>query len=103
VFGPREIEDYVRDHLVEIAEEQFPDNVGLRWTLHRFQHREDLGLVLAEVEPDPSEVGYPRFQFAFRTSGGGPPKHIATYCLDGGVFTLLSTSGWGARGVPRQL
>jgi len=28
-----------------------------------FQHRDDLELVFAEVEPRPNVVGYPRFQF----------------------------------------
>jgi hypothetical protein len=102
-FGPREIEGYVRDHIVEIAEEQFPDNRGLQWIVYGFQHREDLGLVFAEVEPRPDVVGYPRFQFAFLTPRTPPPKQVAAYCLESGKYTLLSKSGDAPRNLPKQL
>lgn len=103
ILNPSEVEDYVRAHVVEIAEDQFPDNVGLQWTVLGFQHREDLGLVFVEVEPSPDEVGYPRFQFALQASHAGPPKRVATYCLDAGHYTLLSTSPGAPRSVPKQL
>lgn len=102
-FGPREIEDYVGDHIVQIAEEQFPDNRGLEWIVCGFQHREDRGLAFAEVEPRPNVVGYPRFQFVFQTSRTAPPKHAATYCLESGKFTLLSTSRDTPSNLPKQL
>jgi hypothetical protein len=103
ILSPSEVEDYVRAHVVEIAEDQFPDNVGLQWTVLGFQHREDLGLVFVEVEPRPDEVGYPRFQFALQASHAGPPKRVATYCLDAGHYTLLSTSPGAPRNVPKQI
>lgn len=102
-FGPSEIEAYVRGHIVELAEEQFPDNKGLQWTVHKFQHREDVELTFAEVEPHPDEVGYPRFQFAFLTASGGPPKQVATYCLQSGKYTLLSTSRGAPTNLPKEL
>ena len=102
-FGPQEVEGYVRNHIVEIAEEQFPDNRGLKWIVYGFQHREDLGLVFAEVEPRPDVVGYPRFQFAFLTPRTAPPKHVAAYCLEFGKYTLLSKSRDAPRNLPKQL
>lgn len=102
-FGPTAIEAYVRDHLVEIAEAQFPDNTRLQWTMLGFKHREDLELVFVEVEPHPDEVGYLRFQFAFVTSHEKPPKKVATYCLEGGRYTLLSTSRGAPKNLPKQL
>ena len=100
---PQEVEGYVRNHIVEIAEEQFPDNRGLKWIVYGFQHREDLGLVFAEVEPRPDVVGYPRFQFAFLTPRTAPPKHVAAYCLEFGKYTLLSKSRDAPRNLPKQL
>lgn len=102
-MGPREAEDYVRGHVVQFAEEEFPDNPGLQWTVLAFRHREDLGVVFAEVEPQPDQVGYSRFQFAFLLPPSGPPTHVATYCLQSGKYTMLSR-GRGAPGrLPKEL
>ncbi len=95
-LGPSEAETWVRAHITEIAETQFPDNLGLEWRIHTIQHRD--GLLFAEVEPDPPEVGYSRFQFAFSYSGSPTIKHVATYSLESGQYTLLSTS----RGAPKM-
>jgi hypothetical protein len=103
VFGPGEIEHYVRTRIAEIAEANFPDNPGLQWAVHGFRHREDLDLIFAEVEPHPDEVGYPRFQFGFRRSATGPPKHVATYCLDAGTYTLMSHSLGFFSKLPKRL
>jgi hypothetical protein len=102
-IGSGEIESYVRERVVQLAEEQFPDNTGLEWTVLGFRHREDLGVVFAEIEPTPDEVGYPRFQFAFLLSSSGPPRHVATYCLESGQYVLLSTGRGAPRGLPKTL
>lgn len=102
-MGPSEVEDYVRGKVVQFAEKQFPDNPGLQWALLGFRHREDLRVVFAEVEPQPDEVGYSRFQFAFLVLPSGPPKHVATYCLQSGKYSLMSTGRGAPRGLPKEL
>ncbi|MBW2236372.1 MAG: hypothetical protein JRG85_13360 [Deltaproteobacteria bacterium] len=77
-----------------------PDNPGLEWRIHQLGHRN--GLLFTEVEPTPDEVGYPRFQFVFSVAGASEADHIATYCLDGDTYTLLSTSR-NAPKMPRVL
>ena len=72
----------------------------LAWRIHQIQHRN--GLLFAEVEPTPDVVGYPRFQLVFSLAGAPEADHIATYCLDGGIYTLLSTSR-NALKMPRVL
>jgi hypothetical protein len=89
-LGPSEAEAWVRGHITEIAETQFPENLGLEWRIHGIRHRD--GLLFAEVEPDSADVGYSRFQFAFSYAGSPTTRHIATYCLESGQYTLLSTS-----------
>ena len=101
-MDPVEAEDYIRRHLVRIAEAQFPDNPGLEWAVLGFRHREDLGVLLAEVEPRPDEVGYPRFQFAFLVASD-PPTHVATYCFESGRYALLSTGRGAPRGLPPEV
>jgi hypothetical protein len=89
-LDPTEAEAWVRANITEIAEAQFPDNPGLEWRILQLEHRD--GLLFAEVEPTPDEVGYPRFQFAFSRGSESEADHIATYCLEGDTYTLLSTS-----------
>jgi len=89
-LDPAEVESWVRANITEIAEAHFPDNPGLEWRIHQLGHRD--GLLFTEVEPTPDEVGYPRFQFVFSVAGASEADHIATYCLDGDTYTLLSTS-----------
>jgi hypothetical protein len=89
-LDPSEAEAWVRANLTRIAEAHFPDNPDLEWRIHGLEHRD--GLLFAEVEPTPDEVGYPRFQFVFSRGDASEVGHIATYCLEGGIYTLLSTS-----------
>jgi len=98
-FGPAEIEAYVRQHATEIGKETFPDNPDVKWIVHGFTHTHQL--ILAEVEPDSAEVGYPRFKFGF--VGAAPPKHVATYCLESGTYTLLCTAQGAPRDLPRRV
>jgi hypothetical protein len=88
--GPQELEKYVREHIVEIAEEQFPDNPDLEWNIHRFEYRD--GLTIVEVEPETDEVGYSRFKFVVSPTESGDVDVDAIYCLKDGVYSLLSTS-----------
>jgi hypothetical protein len=98
---PAGIENLVRENIVRIAETQFPDNRGLRWLIHGFSR---LGsLVVVEVEPQPSEVGYSRFKFVFVVDGGAHLRHVATYCLEAGEYSLLSTSPDAPVGLPKRL
>jgi len=75
--------------MVRIAEESFPDNKGLKWTIHGYRHQRNLTYV--EVEPRPSEIGYPRFQFVVSFENFEKPVVIGCYCLDNGRWTLLFT------------
>lgn len=100
-FGPAEIEAYVREHATELGRETFPDNAETKWTVHGFTHTDRM--VLAEVEPDPADVGYPRFKFGFVGGGPLPPEHVATYCLEDGIYKLLCTSAGAPARLPRRL
>ncbi|HEX9880578.1 MAG TPA: hypothetical protein VGB25_10320, partial [Candidatus Binatia bacterium] len=100
-FGPAEIEAYVREHANEIGREMFPDNAEVKWTVRGFTHGSKV--VLAEFEPDSEEVGYPSFKFGFIGGNSKTPNHVATYCLEEGVYTLLSTGRGAPSGLPRVL
>jgi len=100
-FGPAEIEAYVREHATEFGRELFPDNPDVEWIVHGFTHTSEM--ILAEVEPKPDEVGYPRFKFGFIGGGARLPKCIATYCLDSGRYQLLSTARGAPGNLPRRL
>ena len=100
-FGPAEVEAYVREHATEFGRDQFPDNPDVEWMVHGFTHTEKL--ILAEVEPQPPEVGYPRFKFGFVSGGATPPKHMATYCLDAGSYQLLCTAPGAPANLPPRL
>ena len=84
-----EREGYLRENIVAMAEEQFPDDTGLEWEVHGFDHQEHLTFV--EVEPQPSTVGYPRFRFAVSFADEAAPKVVATYALIEERFALFST------------
>ncbi len=90
-------EHYINENITRHAEESFPDNLGLRWTVLGFDHDERTTLV--EVEPTPDEVGYSRFQFVYSFYAGEEPKVIACYSLEGSRYTLLFTS----RGIKEEL
>jgi len=81
-------EDYLKTHIVAIAEEAFPDNLGLEWIVRGFVHRGDFTVV--EVEPQPDEVGYTRFKLVQSFANPQKPKHnIACYCFEDGKWQLL--------------
>ena len=100
-FGPAEIEAYVRAHATEIGRETFPDNPDVKWIVHGFTHTQQL--ILAEVEPEPADVGYPRFKFGFVGGPAAPPRHVATYCFESGAYALLCTAQNAPRNLPRRL
>jgi hypothetical protein len=100
-FGPAEIEAYVREHATQLGRETFPDNPDVKWIVHGFAHMREL--ILAEVEPEPAEIGYPRFKFGFVGGRAVSPKHVATYCLESGAYTLLCTAQGAPRDLPRRL
>ena|SRR3972149_9630772 len=84
-----EREKYIRENITRIAESSFPDKVGLTWQIHRFEHR---GIItFAEVEPQPSTVGYPRFKFVVSFMNPKEPLLAACYAFDKGRWTLLFT------------
>ncbi len=94
-----QVEKYVRQHVVEIAEENFPDDLGYNWWIHRFTHHGALSYAEAEADQD---VGYERIQFVFSTLVEGIPKHIATYCLEEGAYYLLCVSPDAPTDLPRR-
>jgi hypothetical protein len=82
-------EQWIHENIVGIAEEQFPDDIGLKWSVLSIEHRGDASAVM--VEPD-GNVGYSRFVFLLLFNPGITPEHIATYAWQNGKFTLLSYS-----------
>jgi len=84
-----EREKYLRENIISIAEEHFPDDTGLEWIIHAFTHKEHLTIV--EVEPKPDTVGYTHFKFVVSFKDANAPMVVATYCLEDGHYTLLST------------
>ena len=68
----------------------FPDNPDVDWTA-RPSPSSLAELVLVSLTPEPSEVGYPEFQFVYRCDAEGPSR-IAIYALDGESFVLLATT-----------
>jgi hypothetical protein len=100
-WGPKELEEYVSEHIVEIAEGIFPDNLGLAWIIHGFEHRDNLTYV--EVEPKPDEVGYSRFKFVISSPRPGDVNVIAGYDLTDGTYSLLFTAPGFNKKFPEQL
>lgn len=89
----------IRERIVAMAEDTFPDNVGQEWPILGFEHRGHLTFV--EVEPKPATVGYPRFKFV--VPAGGEPRAVATYCLEGGRYVLLCTEHGLKEDLPKVL
>ncbi|NIS75230.1 MAG: hypothetical protein GTO08_08110 [Deltaproteobacteria bacterium] len=100
-WGPKEVEKYVTEHIVEIAEGIFVENLGLSWTIHGFELRDDLTYV--EIEPQPDEVGYSRFKFVIYSPGPEIAHVIACYCLENGAYSLLFTDSRFSRQFPERL
>ena len=82
-------EDYLRQNIVSLAEEEFPDNIGLEWNIIGFMHKEHLTYV--EVVPNSDTVGYAQFQFVVSFENKSPTMVIATYCFEEGKYSLFST------------
>lgn len=95
-----EIEAYIRENITAICEDSFPDNVGIQWNIIGFSEQHNL--VFAEIEPQPDEVGYPRFKMGF-LEVGGTPNCVAAYSLEDGEFTLLFTGDGAPAGLPQEL
>ncbi|MBW2713910.1 MAG: hypothetical protein JRC77_09185 [Deltaproteobacteria bacterium] len=74
--------------MVEIADENFPDDLGLEWEIRGFTHKGALSF--AEVEPS-GDTGYERYQFVFSTAEEGDPIFIAEYAFEDGAYYLLAT------------
>lgn len=95
------IENYVRKHVVEIAEGKFPDNKGLEWTIHGFERESEF--IYVEVEPVPPEAGYQRFKFVVTSGKSGGVEVVAIYCLEEGVYSLLSSAPGFRKLLPKRL
>ncbi len=56
-----EREQFIRDNITSIAEEAFPDDIGIEWVIHNIvDHPKGIEV---EVEPRPDDVSYTRFRF----------------------------------------
>ena len=82
-----QIEDRVRQTITNIAEDWFPEDTGLTWSIRKFSHKGSLTYV--EVEPNSDTVGYERFVFviSFETA---PAEVVAVYALEDGVYKLFA-------------
>lgn len=89
---------YLRENVVSIAEDTFPDDVGLSWRILAIEHRG----VWSAVTTEPSgEVGYPGFVFLVSFADESMPRPIATYARMGPGYELLCTSqGVNPREIP---
>jgi len=83
-----EIEDRVRKDITFIAENWFPDDTGLTWSILNFSHKGFLTYV--EVVPNSDTVGYERFVFVISFEST-PADVIAVYAWEDGVYGLLAT------------
>lgn len=93
-------ETYLRENVVSIAEDTFPDDVGLAWAIHAIEHRGEWSAVTAEPS---GNVGYPEFVFLVSFADDAAPRPIATYAKTDDGFSLLCTAqGVEAAGVPRR-
>jgi len=84
-------EQYLRDHITEIAEDCFPDDTGIEWRIRGFDHKKSLSYV--EIEPVPNAVGYDRFRFAVSFANPESPSTMAVHALEDGRYFLLSSMG----------
>ena len=97
--NPREA--HIRNNIVAMAESAFPDDTGLEWMIHSFDHQGDLSFV--EVEPKPATVGYPRFQFAVSFQDEAAPVVAATYALIDGEYKLFSSEAGFEEVLPKSI
>jgi len=83
-------EQYLRDHIVTIAEEMFPDDIGIEWLIHGFDHKKSLSYV--EVEPVPNSDDCDRFKFAISFANPNSPETMAVHAREDGHYSLLSST-----------
>ncbi len=81
-------EQYVRSHIGELAEEAFPDDVGIEWRVLGFEHKQALGIV--EVVPSENSVGYEKFKLSISFEQPDSPSNVAVYAFEAGGYFLLS-------------
>lgn len=86
---------YLREKIVSIAEDTFPDDVGVDWAVISIEHRGEWSAVT--VKPD-RDVGYPGFVFLVSFADESAPSAVATYAKMGSGYELLCTS----RGVEKR-
>lgn len=80
-------EDYLRANITSIAEEAFPDNVGLKWNIIGIDRMYEI--MYPEVAPEPDEVGYSRLKFVVSFADEEAPVEIGCYVLGESGWTLL--------------
>ena len=80
---------FLKDNIVRLAEAEFPENKGVRWTILSLEHKAHLTYVI--VEPNPATRDYPRFKFAVSFKNPEMPRVIGTYCFKDGQYSLFST------------
>ena len=79
---------FLKDNIVRLAEAEFPDNKGVRWTILSLEHKAHLTYVI--VEPNPATRDYPRFKFVVSFKNPEMPRVIGTYCFKDGQYSLFS-------------
>lgn len=89
-MGENEKEIFIRENIVDLAEESFPDSVGLAWIIHQIQHKDATTYV--EIEPDPPEAGYERFVLAITFRDPEDPEVLGIYCWDNEEYQLLASN-----------
>ncbi len=92
-------ENYLKANIVKFAEESFPDNLGLQWIVHDFEHNDDLTCV--ELEPKPLGMAAFRYQLVFTFLRPAAPEVVACYELDREGWSMLFDDGSG-RGLPHS-
>ena len=85
-----EQEQYIRENITSIAEEAFPDNIGIEWIIHNILvHPKGIEV---EVEPSSDDLGYSRFRFIIEFKNSDKTNITHCYCLETtGKWDLLFT------------
>lgn len=86
----------------DLARRTFPDNPDVTWHVRGVTSDAE-GRAIVEMEPEPDTVGYPRFKLLIGCPATGGPDILATYALENGAFTLLSTRTGSALDYPPSL
>ena len=88
--GPDECATAAEAEAPAMALEAFPDNPDVTWEVLGATI-DDEGRSLVELQPDPDEVGYPRFTFLIDCTTGEPVR-LATYAFEDEGYILLATT-----------